>query len=139
MPLFYEREAGETWLVVQPSQQDVRDRQKRAAHNQSLFREVNERVKDVNDSFHIFTSLSDWVCECAEDSCTQRIEMSVRDYEHVRAGGARFFVAPEHVWTDVELVVERRDTYWIVEKIELGAKIAEAADPRSNGPLSFGA
>jgi hypothetical protein len=121
------------------SQEDVRERQQRAARNQSLFREVNERVKDVNDSFHVFTSLSDWVCECANDECVQRIEMSAREYEHVRRDGARFFVAPseEHVWPEVERVVERLANYWIVEKIELGAKIAKLQDPRSEGPLTF--
>jgi hypothetical protein len=121
------------------SHEDVHARQQRAARNQALFREVNERVKDVNDGFHVFTSLSDWVCECANDDCVQRIEMSAREYEHVRAHGARFFVFPEdrHVWPDVERVVERLANYWVVEKIEVAAKLAKEADPRSEGPLSF--
>jgi hypothetical protein len=119
-------------------QEDVRDRQKRAATNQSLFRDVNERVKDLNDHFHAYTTLSDWICECANDTCVERIEMASQDYEQIRAAGERFFVAPddEHVWLDVERVVERHDNYWIVEKIELAAKIATRADPRSeDGPL----
>ena len=120
------------------AQEDVRERQQRAAQNQSLFREVNERVKDVNDSFHVFTSLSEWVCECANDECFERIEMSTREYEDVRRHSSRFFVFPgeQHVWPEAENVVERFANYWIVEKIELSAQLAEAHDPRSDGQLS---
>ena len=118
---------------------DVRDRQARAARNQSLFREVNERVKDVNDSFHAFTALGDWICECANERCVERIEMSCQEYEHIREHGDRFFVAPHsgHVWPEVEHVAERRGNYWIVEKVEVGSKIARDLDPRSDGPLPF--
>lgn len=120
-----------------PSSEDVRERQARAAKNQSLFREVNERVKDVNDHFHAYTSVSDWFCECANETCVERIDMTSQEYEHIRAAGERFFVAPseEHVWPDVERVVERRRTFWIVEKIEHGGRIAKDLDPRSDGPL----
>ena len=118
--------------------EDTSERQERAARNQSLFREVNERIKNVNDGFHVFTALNDWVCECAIDSCVERIEMTTQEYEHVRQHGARFFVAPkdDHVWPEAERVVERLPNYWIVEKIELGARIAQKTDPRS-GPLPF--
>jgi hypothetical protein len=119
--------------------EDVLERQQRAARNQSLFREVNERVKDVNDNFHVFSSVSGWVCECANDTCVERIEMTSQEYEHVRANGTRFFVAPsnDHVWPDAERVTERHTNYWLVEKIELGAEIAEQQDPRSDGPLTL--
>ena len=118
---------------------EVADRQKRAAENQSLFREVNERVKDINDQFHVFTALSDWICECANDGCAERIEMTVREYEHVRSSGERFVVAAadKHVWPDVELVVERHAKFWVVEKIERAGDLARAMDPRSAGPVSF--
>jgi hypothetical protein len=124
---------------MHPPLDDVHVRQERAAKNQSLFREVNERVKDVNDRFHVFTALTDWVCECANDTCTERIEMRGTEYEHIRSKGERFFVAPadEHVWPDVERVVERYDGYWVVEKIELGATLAKQVDPRSDGPTSL--
>jgi hypothetical protein len=121
------------------AQEDVRERQQRAAQNQSLFREVNERVKDVNDSFHVFTTLSEWVCECANDECFERITMSAREYEDIRRDATRFFVSPndQHVWPDAERVVERLTNYWVVEKIEVAARIANEHDPRSDGPLTF--
>ena len=115
--------------------EDIHDRQRRAAKNQSLFREINERVKDLNDRFSAVTETAEWICECANDTCVERIAMSANEYEAVRGDGARFFVAAsdEHVWPDVEEVAERNDRYWIVEKIGLAAEIAEQADPRSNG------
>jgi len=120
------------------SAEGVRERQQRAGQNQSLFREVNERVKDVNDSFNVFASLSDWVCECANDDCFQRLELSTDEYERIRRHSARFLVCPseQHVWPEAENVVERHANYWIVEKIQLGAEIAQQDDPRSDGPLT---
>jgi hypothetical protein len=120
-------------------QEDLVDRQERAARNQGLFREINERVNDVNDRFEGFTTVSEWLCECANDTCAERVELATQEYEQVRADGARFFVAPsdEHVWPDVERVIERHPNYWVVEKVERGAKIARQRDPRAAGPLSF--
>ena len=119
--------------------EDVRDRQKRAASNQALFRAVNERVEDVNARSHVFNTFGDWVCECANEGCMERLELSVQEYEAVRGEGALFLVAPraEHVWPDVERVVERHRNYWIVEKVELAGKIAIAQDSRRNGPLGL--
>jgi hypothetical protein len=121
-------------------QDDRRERQDRAARNQALFREVNERIEDINERFETLTSRSDWVCECAAVECTERLEMSCREYEAIRSVGDRFIVAPgdEHVWPDVERVVERHQKYWVVEKIEHAAKVARATDPRSDDdPLSL--
>jgi hypothetical protein len=44
---------------------DHRDRETRAADNQSLFRSINERVKELNDGFSFGAPLGEWVCECA--------------------------------------------------------------------------
>jgi hypothetical protein len=133
-----------SYVDIEPVQrmeghEDLGDRQERAAQNQALFREVNERVNDVNDRFGGFTTVSDWLCECANDSCTKRVELATQEYEQVRSDGARFFVAPgdEHVWPEVERVIERHPNYWVVEKVERGAEIAMQRDPRSARPLTF--
>jgi hypothetical protein len=84
--------------------EESREREVRAAQNQSLFREINERVKDLNEGFSLVLPIGEWVCECANEACTQRISMSAQEYETIRSDGVRFFVAPseEHVWPDVE-------------------------------------
>jgi len=104
-----------------------------------LFREINERVKELNEGFSLVVPLSEWICECATDTCVERITLSANEYEAVRRDQARFFVAPnsEHVWPEVEQVIERNDHYWIVEKIGQSTSTAAPLDPlrasRQNG------
>jgi hypothetical protein len=111
----------------------VDDRASRAGRNQSFFREINERVKDLNEGFSLLLPLGDWVCECAEQMCVARIELSAEEYEAIRQSGTRFLIAPgdEHVWPDVENVTERHERYWVVEKIGEAAVVSERFDPRS--------
>ena len=115
---------------------DVDDRAARAARNQSLFREVNERMQELNETFSEITiGPGDWVCECANESCIELARLTVEEYEAVRAKPNRFFVMPDdaHVWPEVEQVVERTDRYWIVEKYGPASVVAAEADPRGRG------
>jgi hypothetical protein len=104
-------------------------RQVRAAKNQALFRHVNARLVELNRNFELLTDRSVFVCECAHIDCIEQLDVALSDYERVRADPRRFFVAPsdEHVLPDVEHVVETHETYFVVEKIGVGAKVAEAA------------
>jgi hypothetical protein len=111
-----------------------RDRERRAANNQSLFRAGNERLKKFNeDWFGTVLPRGGWICECANDTCLQHIEMTSSEYEAVRQDGAHFFVAPsdEHVWPDIERVIERNDGYWVVEKTGHTRDMTRSTDPRS--------
>jgi hypothetical protein len=111
----------------------VDERASLAARNQSFFRQINERVNELNEAFSLVLPLGEWVCECADQSCIARIELSGQDYETVRQNGARFVVAPgdEHVWPDVENVTERNARYWVVEKLGEAARLSGELDPRS--------
>lgn len=104
-------------------------RRLRAAQNQSLFRRVNAHLVELNQAFELLTDRSVFVCECARLECIQEIDMTLRDYERVRSNPRRFIVAPsdEHVVPDVECVVERNANYFVVEKIGVGAEVAEAS------------
>ena len=113
----------------------------RAATNQSLFRAGNERLKKFNeDWFGTVRPRGGWVCECANDTCLDHIEMTSIEYEAVRQDGAHFFVSPddEHVWPDIERVIERRERYWVVETTGHAQGIAKRADPRSMAEPSSG-
>ena len=114
------------------------DREVRATRNQSLFREINERVKDLNEGFSLVLPIGEWVCECANEACTERISMSAQEYEAIRSDGVRFVVAPseEHVWPDVEDVTNRYNRYWVVEKVGRSGEMARDADPRSGRGLT---
>ena len=108
------------------------DHGRRAAENEALFREVNERLMERKKDDPGWSLPSLWVCECAEETCTERIEMSPLQYEELRSEPTHFAVVPneEHVSPDVERIVEKRDRYWLVEKIGEAAEIAEETDPR---------
>jgi hypothetical protein len=112
------------------------DQGTRAARNQSLFREINERVKQLNEGFSMVLPVGEWICECADDTCVERIDLSGAEYEAVRNDGTHFLVAPadEHVYLDVELVTERNDRYWVVEKFGTAGEMAGKFDPRLQQP-----
>jgi hypothetical protein len=111
-----------------------RSREVRAAINENTFREINEQLVaavalDAGDD-----ELHDVVCECARVDCTELVTVSVPEYDEVRESGERFIVAPgaEHVAPEHERIVERRERYWIVEKVGPAGDVAEALDPRDN-------
>jgi hypothetical protein len=107
------------------------ERQARAARNQSIFREVNERLEAINESLALASETATFVCECADLGCTEMIDLTLVEYESVRRESNEFFVLPGHVYPDVEKVVAEKDRYVVVAKIEEAAKLAEAFDPRT--------
>jgi hypothetical protein len=107
------------------------ERQIRAAKNQSLFREINERIEGLNETFDEITHSSEWVCECADLRCIERLEMPLAEYERIRGHPERFPVKPGHEVLDVERIVERHDGYVVVEKVGAAADLARLRDPRS--------
>ena len=103
----------------------------RSAKNEVVLRDLNERLKAYPASLD--QQPSEWVCECADMTCSKSVELSLEEYEVIRAEPTRFVVAPgaEHVNPDIERVVQREKRYWVVEKIGVGAEISEKFDPRS--------
>lgn len=112
------------------------DRSARAAKNQALFRGANDRVKELNESFSLVAPLGEWICECANVDCIERVEMSVDAYEAVRRYETRFFVAPsdDHFWPDVERVVELTDGYWVVELTSRDSEVDRDDAPAESLP-----
>jgi hypothetical protein len=84
----------------------------------SLFREVNERVLEVNQRSSRDLLLEEWICECGDGSCTERIQLSQDEFERARLTRGWFVVAPAgaHVSPRRERLVERHARYWVIEK-----------------------
>lgn len=108
---------------------EIHQAQVKAARNQSLFREVNERVQQLQRGWTPLSEI-DFVCECADEACMAPISMPVSEYEEIRKHAERFFVRPRHIYPEVEVVVAKSDRYWTVEKVADAAPIAAALDPR---------
>ena len=108
------------------------ERTRRIGQNEALFREVYERVKDLNETFELVLDERSIVCECGNETCIEQISISPKDYEAVRADPAQFVVVPGHEVPDVEEVVARVDGYAVVRKHPgMPAQLAEELDPRS--------
>jgi hypothetical protein len=104
-------------------------RQVRLARNQALFRDVNERVEKVAEQYTALAPLA-FICECAISDCGRRVELTREEYESIRSNPTHFFVLPDHVFPEVEAVVEDRGQFVIVEKFGIGGRVAAAADGR---------
>jgi hypothetical protein len=107
------------------------DRTKRAGRNQTLFREVNERLEGLAEAFQHVTETSSFACECADLGCTAMMDLRLSEYEAVRSHPNQFAVLPGHVYPDGEEVVAEHDRSVIVSKLGVGAKIAEQTYPRA--------
>ena len=105
-------------------------RAERQGRNESLFREVNERIAELNQTFQV-EGRSEFLCECSREECRDPISISIDEYEDVRRESTRFFVLPGHEDGSVERVIERNERYIVVEKIGEAADEAEDLDPRS--------
>jgi len=97
----------------------------RVAKNESVFREVNNRIRDVADRLAFGDTGWQFICECSRVGCTQQLVLTLAQYGEVRASDRHFAIAPEHHEPEYERVVERRDHYWVVEKLGEAGLIAE--------------
>ncbi len=106
-------------------------REERVARNESLFRDVNERIEQVNVTLATVEA-TEFLCECGEESCTLPIRLTMAEYEAVRAEATHFAVAPGHVLPDIERVIAQNDRYTVVAKTDPDAvRVAEDEDPRA--------
>jgi hypothetical protein len=103
--------------------------EQRFGANEAMFREVNEAIERGQWPGEVGSTAS-FRCECARLGCTRIIELTVEEYEEVRAHSRRFVVAIGHQQPEVERVVEERPAYLVVEKRDQAGEVAEATDPR---------
>jgi hypothetical protein len=106
-------------------------RDERRALNEAAFRQINERLRSVNESFAPLTDHFSIVCECDDEACIEQIEVAANMYEQVREDATLFVVRPGHEAPKVETVDVVSTHYLIVRKREgEPAAIAKATHPR---------
>ena len=113
------------------------ERADRKAKNEALARQLNERVHTITNDL-VSEGLigngddrGEYLCECADITCTNRIALSQSEYEVARSNPIWFVVEPGHEDLAIERVVAAHARYAIVEKDPGERAIAEATDPRS--------
>jgi hypothetical protein len=107
----------------------------RRAQNEALFRDLNERVREIDERLEpngMGTPATEleFLCECSDIECAKRFVMSRPEYETVRQNASLFLVIPEHVDEKIEEVVEVRPGYVIVSKNGKAEQVARETDPR---------
>jgi hypothetical protein len=108
------------------------NRAERVGRNEALFREINERLQALQESFDVLAEKADFVCECGDIHCSEHISMPLKEYESLRADPTHFAIRPGHEIPDVEDVVARRSGYEVVRKHEGDpAELAREEDPRT--------
>jgi hypothetical protein len=106
--------------------------QQRLARNESFFREVNERINEIAPVFGAREEHRlEYLCECSDPHCSERISITRAEYEAVRAGPRRFLIAPGHDLPEIEQVVAAGDEHAVVEKEGHAGEVAEHLDPRA--------
>jgi stage II sporulation protein AB (anti-sigma F factor) len=109
-------------------------REIRVASNQTTLRAINEAIEEGRRSPE---GEIGFVCECGRLGCGVVVALRVDEYEHVRADGRQFLLAPGHESFDedaVVVVIEGR--YTIVAKLGGDAVQAQATDPRAERPAA---
>ena len=91
------------------------------AHTEAVFRDVNERIAESAERFDSETT--EFVCECADPSCADRVEATLEQYESVRDESTTFLLVPGHEDTQIERVVEKFD--------RVVARTVRRLDPRA--------
>jgi hypothetical protein len=75
--------------------------------------------------------LESFVCECGDRGCTCGIDLTVTEYEAVRAYATHFAVARDHENPESERVIAEGERFAVIETVSREAtKLARRSDPR---------
>jgi hypothetical protein len=100
-------------------------REERLAKNEALFREVNQRIEEIQGPA---VTTFDVVCECGDADCNETLEINPDKYGEVRTQPTHFLVIPGHEILDVETVIESTARFNVVEKHTGEEEIARLTD-----------
>ena len=92
------------------------DRKARLEENQETFKVANERLERAVADRVGSAGQVPFLCECADETCMGRIDLTLDDYRAVRAHPNYFMVTVDHLRSPGEEVVAHRDGYDITEK-----------------------
>jgi hypothetical protein len=108
--------------------------EERLARNEAIFREINERTRSLQERFgpeDPTTAYEEFLCECGDQLCLERVKLTRREYESVRGEPTQFVLRPGHTLRPVERIVLENERYVVVVKLDDAAEVAADRDPRS--------
>ena len=114
--------------------------QERELQSRSLRREVNERVAELIEGFHDSPAgdqLMTVFCECGSEECLAPVEMTLGEYQAVRAGATRWVISSAHIDATADSVIARRNGYALIEHgADLLSRMAPPPRKEPTSPLT---
>jgi hypothetical protein len=102
-------------------------RDERIAKNEAVFRAANREIAQA-DKETGGDGVLEVLCECGQEACRGLISLTVAEYDGIHSQDDRFVVVPGHENPQIESIVERRATYFVVDKFGEAEEIAEASE-----------
>lgn len=86
--------------------------------NEVMFRAINERIRELVERFEAGSEPVPFICECSDETCVEKVSLTVEQYDKLRVLPARFAVVPGHEATPlVERVVFRSSGFVVGRKL----------------------
>jgi hypothetical protein len=105
---------------------EEQEHERKAALNQALRRDVNERRLERSDEDEI-----EFVCECADPACAEVVSLTAAECEFIRSVPTRLVVTLGHANHDTERVLmEEPGRFQVVEKFGPSGDVVAHLDPR---------
>ena len=103
---------------------------RRLIGNEAFFRQHNEQVKKQLDQIIVIateenqqsripdesSTIFQFYCECSDENCLQRIAIPLDTYTKIHQQRHNFIIKPGHDVIEVEKIIKKESTFWIVEK-----------------------
>ena len=90
----------------------------RIQHNNGVFREANERIRDSADQYAHELDRIPFICECPVEDCVEVVPLTRTEYAGIRANPTHFLTAVGHEGAEAPVgeVVSRNEAYIVVAK-----------------------
>jgi hypothetical protein len=103
----------------------------RVSRNEAVYRAVNREIEHASEELgegpHDRLEV---ICECGEEGCSEKLDLTLQEYDEAHAQRDRFVVAPGHEDAEIEHVVKRGNRYLVVDKFGEAEQAAEAEERR---------
>lgn len=88
----------------------------RREENQRLFRMGNQLIDEATDGRVPDNAEIPFLCECADESCSGRVELPRAQWASVTAKHNHFVIVAGHPRSEGEVVVAKEEAYDVVRK-----------------------
>lgn len=89
---------------------------RRMVENEVIFRKVNQNVQQFLEDVNAGDKIIKFFCECSDEDCKKRIEMTPKEYKALHSNRREFIVIDGHETPEVEKIVKEYGNFNVVEK-----------------------